>query len=55
MFTLEKIINVYYFDTLDEAVRYAEARGWREVNIQRQSVGGKRVYALEKVGGLDED
>ena len=55
MFKLEKIINVYYFDTIDEAVKYAEARGWREVTIQRQTVDGRRVYSLEKVGGLNED
>ena len=52
MFKLEKIVDVYYFDTIDEAVKYAEARNWREITIQYQYVGGKRVYALEKgVGG----
>ena len=55
MFKLEKIINVYYFETIEEAVKYAEARGWREVTIQRQIVDGRRVYSLEKVGGLNED
>lgn len=55
MFKLEKIVDVYYFDTIEEAVQYAERRGWREVNIQRQTVSGKKVYALEKVGGLSED
>ena len=54
MFKLEKTVDVYYFETLDEAVKYAEARGWRDIYIQRQTVSGKSVYAMEKVGGLNE-
>ena len=51
MYTLEKTETVYVFDTLDEALKYAERKEWKGFKITRIAVGNEVQFMLEKQGG----